>query len=497
MLFLPLSLIAVGLLLAWYLIGKRNESYWKKRGVKFYSKNKVIGPYWDYFITQRALFEVLTDLYKKYRQEPAIGIGQVLTPALFVIDPKNVQQVLSSDFQSFNHRGIESIEGDQLTDNILMMNGPRWKLMRQNMTPLFTANKLKNMYYIMDKSAQDFANYLKNNPKTRDGNLFETLMMFCNAAVCGAIFGIGSESIFDSPFLKVARGISQSNLSMKLKFVSFIVSPKLSSLLGLKFFKEYEEFFVKSIGEVLKRRDQENVKRHDFADIALAIQKNGTMRDRTTGYEIEPTTGILSAQALFFFAAGVEPCANAIYATLYLLSVHPEILEEVHQEIDKHFEKYNNNITYDVICEMEYTEKVLSEAMRMFPPIGFLTRQCVQDTVLPVGNIPVQKGTKIFTPIYDIHHDPELYPDPEVFDPERFSKDRRPNDDIYMPFGMGNRTCIGARYAKLQVQAGLVHVLRNYTVQLSKTSGKLRFAHDLLNVRLRNVGFELIPRSIK
>ncbi|CAH0702964.1 unnamed protein product [Spodoptera exigua] len=357
--------------------------------------------------------------------------------------------------------------------------------------------QIKNMYYIMDKSAQDFVKYLKNNPKTCEGNLFETLMMFCNAAVCGAIFGIGSESIFDTPFLNVAKGISQSNLSMRLKFVSFLLSPKMCSYLGIKLFKEHEEFFVKSIGEVLKRRDQENVKRHDFADIALAIQKNGTMRDRTTGYEIEPTTGILSAQALFFFTAGVEPCANAIYATLYLLSVHPDILAKVHQEIDEHFVKYNNNVTYDVICEMEYTEKALSEALRMFPPIGYLTRQCVQDTVLPVGNIHVKKGTKMFTPIYDIHHDPELYPDPEVFDPERFSKDRRPNDDIYMPFGMGNRTCIGARYAKLQVQAGLVHVLRNFTVASKKTNEKVTFTHDAFNVRLKNVDVQLIPRNVK
>ncbi|CAH0702965.1 unnamed protein product [Spodoptera exigua] len=495
MLFLPLSLVVVGLVLAWYLIGKRNENYWKKRGVKFYSKNKVIGPYWDYFITQRALFEVLTDLYKKYRHEPAIGIGQILTPGLFVIDPKNVQQVLSGDFQSFNHRGMESIEGEQLSENILMLNGPKWKLMRQNMTPLFTANKLKNMYYIMDKSAQDFVKYLKNNPKTHEGNLFETLMMFCNAAVCGAIFGIGSESIFDTPFLKMAKNISQSNFHMRMKFVIYSLSPKLYKLLRLQAFKEIEEFFIGSISQVMKSREQDSVKRHDFADIALAIQKNGTMRDRTTGYEIEPTTGILSAQAFFFFSAGVEPCANAIFSTLILLSSHPEILEKVHKEIDEHFEKHQNNITYDVISEMKYTDKMLSEAMRIFPPIGHLTRQCVQNTVLPVGNIPVEKGTKMFTPIYAIHHDPELYPDPEVFDPERFSNERKPKDSIYMPFGMGNRTCIGERYAKLQVQAGLVHVLRNFTVKPQKHV-KVTFAHDPLNVRPRNCDVQLIPRNV-
>ncbi|KAJ8727636.1 hypothetical protein PYW07_001755 [Mythimna separata] len=146
------------------------------------------------------------------------------------------------------------------------------------------------------------------------------------------------------------------------------------------------------------------------------------MRDPQTGYEMEPTTGLLSAQALFFFTAGVEPCANAIFSTLVLLCRHPKILEKVHQEIDEHFEKHKNNITYDVICEMEYVDKVLSEALRLFPPIGLLTRQCCQDTVLPVGNVKVAKGTKMFTPIYEIHNDPKIYPDPEVFDPERFSK---------------------------------------------------------------------------
>ncbi|KAJ8733222.1 hypothetical protein PYW08_001520 [Mythimna loreyi] len=495
MLFLPLTLLLVAITLGWYLLGRYNENYWKTRGVKFYSENKVLGPFWDFLISRRALFEVFGDLYKKHRDAPVIGVGQLATPTLFVIDPKNVQHVLSGDFQAFHHRGIESIEGDQLTDNITFMNGPRWKLMRKNMTPLFTANKLKNMYYIMDKSAQDFVTYLKANPKTWEEDFFSTLMMFNNAAVCGAIFGIGSKSIFDSPFLKMAKNLSQSNLKNQLKFLLFSLSPKLMQKLGISLFKEYEDFFIGSINAVIKKRQQENVKMHDFADICTSLQKNGTMRDPQTGYEMEPTTGVLSAQALFFFTAGVEPCANAIFSTLVLLCRHPEILEKVHQEIDEHFEKHKNNITYDVICEMEYVDKVLSEGMRRFPPIGMLTRQCCQDTVLPVGNVQVAKGTKMFTPIYDIHNDPKLYPNPEVFDPERFSKERRPNDDIYLPFGMGNRTCIGARYAKLQVTAGMVHLLRNFTVKSKGPHVDIVFAHDPLNVRLANVEIQLIPRN--
>nr|WNK22287.1 cytochrome P450 [Athetis lepigone] len=497
MLFLPLCLLLTVITLGWYLLGRYNENYWKTRGVKFYSKNKVLGPFWDFFVSKQALFEIFGELYKEHRDQPVIGVGQLTTPSLFVIDPKNVQHVLSGDFQAFHHRGIESLEGEQLTDNITFMNGPRWKLMRKNMTPLFTANKLKNMYYIMDKCAQDFVTYLKDNPSTWKGDFFNSLMMYNNAAVCGAIFGIGSESIFDSPFLKLAKNLSQTNWKNQFKFLMFSLSPKLTSMLGIQLFKEYEDFFIGSINEVIKKRQQENVKKHDFADICVSLQKNGIMRDEQTGYEMEPTTGLLSAQAMFFFSAGVEPCANSIFSTLTLLCRHPEILEKVHKEIDEHFEKYNNKITYDVICEMEYVDKVLSEGLRRFPPIGMLTRQCCQDTVLPAGNVRVAKGTKIFTPIYDIHNDPAIYPNPEVFDPERFSKNKGPNDDVYMPFGMGNRTCIGARYAKLQVLAGMVHVLRNFTIKSNEANVDIVFAHDPLNVKLGNVDIQLIPRNIK
>ncbi|KAF9802542.1 hypothetical protein SFRURICE_013729 [Spodoptera frugiperda] len=498
--FLPVILLGLVVLLLFvylYKTGKYNENYWKKRGVKFYDRSKAIGPYWEFLTTKRALFEILGDIYKEYKDEPAVGIGQLSTPALFVIHPKNVQQVLQTDFQAFHHRGMESVEGDQLSDNILFMNGPRWKLMRKSMSPLFTASKLKNMYYIMDKSAQDFVSYLKENPKKRESDIYATVTAFCNAAICGAVFGIGSESTFDSPFIILAENMSATKLKNVLRFAIVGMSPKIANMLGIKLFKEHEDYFISSIAEVIRKREAENVKRHDFADLCISLQKNGTLKDDTTGCTIEPTTGLLSAQALFFFAAGVEPCAVVIFSTLTLLSCHPEILEKVHKEIDEKFEKYNGQITYDVINEMEYVDKVLNEATRILPPNGYVTRQCVQDTVLEVGNIKVVKGTKIFTPIYQIHHDPRFYPEPEVFDPERFSKDRKPTDDIFMPFGMGNRMCLGARYAKLQVLAGLVHALRHFTVESNADMRNLIFQKHILNVKPDNVNIKLIPRDIK
>lgn len=479
-----------------YLLGKNNERYWKKRGVKFYSKNRLLGVFWEFLTTKGAMFEKFNNLYNQFKGEPAVGIGGLFSPSIFITHPKNVQHVLQTDFSSFYHRGLDVNEEDHLADNILFMNGPRWKLMRKNMTPLFTSTKLKNMYYIIDKSAQDLVEYLKENPKTWTGEQFETFMTYGNASVCGGIFGIGSESVFDSPFLKMATKITTPTLINNLKFFIMSLNPTIGKALGITFFKEFENFFVGAMKNVIEQREKENVKRHDFADICISIRKNGIMKDDSTDTELIPTYELLTAQAMFFLIAGVEPVAVGIFATLVELSEHSDILSRVHEEVDQTFSEFGDKLTYDAITKMTYTDQVLSEAIRKNPPIGYLTRQCVKDTILPVGNVPIQKGTKIFTPIYSIHHDPDYYDEPDVFNPERFAPGNKPNDEIYMPFGMGNRTCIGERYSKLQMLAGIVHILRHFTVQVKKLGGPIAFKPHFNMVRRIDVDIILIPRKV-
>nr|QZP43556.1 cytochrome P450 monooxygenase CYP321F12 [Ephestia elutella] len=489
-----LLLLSILIILVYvYLNGKYNEYYWKKRGVPFYENNKVLGPYWDFLTGDRALFQLFYDIYQKYPNAPAVGIGSLVTPSLYVTDPKNVHAVMQTDFASFSDRGFVKNEGDLLADNILFIHGKRWKLMRQNMTPLFTAAKLKNMYYIIDKSALDFVEYLKSNPDTWKRNTFDTLTTFCCAAIGAAVFGIGEQSTYDSPFLKITRAAFYPSWWGNIRFSISNLSFTLFKLLNLKYFAEYERFFIGAIKQLLRQREQENTKRHDFADICIQIQRNGVMKDGETGYELNPTDELLAAQAFFFYTAGVEPTATAIFAVLIELGKHPEILKRAQNEIEDVYQKYNKQLTYDAISEMEYLDKVFNESLRIFPPIGFLTRRCVRDTVLPVGNIKIEKGTKIYTAIYELHHDPRYYENPEVFDPERNLSDQK--SEIYMPFGKGGRVCIGARFAKLQAKAALAHVLRNFDIKTVEHKGGLRFGKDQVQLRMKNVDIEFTPRN--
>ncbi|CAH2069115.1 unnamed protein product, partial [Iphiclides podalirius] len=187
-----------------------------------------------------------------FADEPAVGVGSFITPALYVKDPINVQYILQQDFNSFNHRGIES------------------------MTPMFTSAKLKSMY-IMDRSARDFVDYLKEQLEKLKADVFDTLCTFCSAAVGASVFGITTDSIFDSPFLKMAQAAMKPTRSQNMKFAIGSLNTTLFKLLGMKHFKEHEEFFISAIRPVIRRREQEKMRWHDFADIYVNLQSNSIL----------------------------------------------------------------------------------------------------------------------------------------------------------------------------------------------------------------------------
>lgn len=384
-----------------------------------------------------------------------------------------------------------------MTQLRVVTDGPQWKLLRQKLTPLFTSAKLKNMYYIIDRSAQDFVEFLKQNPDRLKGNasdVQDTLTNFGAAALSAAVFGIGTKTTFDSPFRKMVTDAVAPSITLNLKIVLGGLSAKLYKTLGIKLFAKYEKVFVESIRQVIRQRVEEGVKKHDFVDMCVTLQKNGTMYDPETNLSIDPTDEVLAAQAYFFFIAGLEPTASVMFTTMMELGLNPDILKRVHEEVDAVFEQYHDKLTYDAVVKVQYLDRVLSESLRRYPPLGLLTRQCMKDTILPIGNIPVEKGTKIFFSIYDLHHDPNYFPNPEAFEPDRFSKEGEVPDMEYLPFGQGYRYCIGLKYARLQVLSGLMHFLRHFTVNTHVDKGVKKYEKDANRVRIKNVDIKFIPR---
>nr|AFO72904.1 cytochrome P450 337B2 [Helicoverpa armigera]AFR54069.1 cytochrome P450 337B2v2 [Helicoverpa armigera] len=438
-----------------------NSKYWKKKNII-----QIKDLTFTFLFNKQSMPELIKSIYDKH-DEPYIGTTSATIPTLIIKNLNDIQAVLAGDFQSFYSRGIITSPNDVLADNLLLMDDfKKWKLIRQKLTPIFTSAKLKNMFYIIEKSARDFVELVEDNVHLRK-KPFKLMTRYTTASISAAVFGIDTQvkNSMESPLVDMAFKALEPSVYAIIVTIIANTFPKVHKLLKLKTFGGQEDFFVGMVKKVLDSRRHDTTKRHDFIEICLELQKHGVMQDFTTGYELEPTDELMAAQAFAFYLAGTDTSANTMNYTLLELSNNPKILRKVHEEIDKVFEGGVEELSYNDIDKLQYLDEVVNEALRKYPPIGFMQRMCTKDTVLPSG-LPVSKDEIIIVPLYGIHKDEQYFPDPDVFDPERFSAENvsKIKNYFYLPFGEGNRVCIGTRFARLQVKAGLAWLLRRFTL---------------------------------
>lgn len=439
---LCISLLVISaLLLAIFKFFVKDRHYWKKRNIP-----EVQGVMWKFLKSQKSIAEIYKDIYFAYPEEN-IGVYNGPKPALIIKNLENIQAVLLGDFQSFFSRGFNTNQNDQLTDSVLFMEDyERWRIVRYKISPVFTMKKLKSMFYIMERCARDFMQFMDNNQEAIN-KPFNALYTYTTASITASVFGIdaNTQNTMDSPFIEMATKATEPSFQTNLKFILATTFPKLFKLLQLKFFGDHEYYFINVVKQVLKERRKDNDKRYDFIDTCIELQNEGVMRNLETGYQLVPSDELMAAQAFFFFIAGADTSAHSMLFVLLELSGNPDILKRLHKEIDSVFEKCNEKLTTDDIDELKYMDMVINEAFRKYPTIGSIQRKCTKTTTLPVGQIKVEKDVQVIIPTYAIHRDEKYYPNPDVFDPERFSPKNIGNIPKYgyLPFGEGNRICIG------------------------------------------------------
>ncbi|KAH7673105.1 cytochrome P450 3A4-like protein [Aphelenchoides avenae] len=180
----------------------------------------------------------------------------------------------------------------------------------------------------------------------------------------------------------------------------------------------------------------------------------------------------LIAQSFLLLVAGYETTGNTIHFVLYHLSKLPEIQKRVQEELDRVVGD-SEHITYDHIVNLHYLSQVIYETLRMCPPAVQTNRECNEPVTLQ--GIPFEVGTLMTVPVFAIHYNPEYYPDPEKFDPDRFSPEEKANRDplTFLPFGYGPRNCVGMRLAEFEIRTTLAVLLRHYNFRAGKTSPDL------------------------
>lgn len=169
----------------------------------------------------------------------------------------------------------------------------------------------------------------------------------------------------------------------------------------------------------------------------------------------------LRDEAMTLFLAGHETTALALTYTLHLLARHPQAQEALHREIAAVGDR---PVTPADLPRLSYTEKVALESMRLYPPAYIMGREAV--AACELGGWPIPAGATLLMPQWAVHRDPRFWPDPERFDPGRWSEEmqRRLPRFAYFPFGGGPRVCIGNHFALMELVLVLATLLRRWHV---------------------------------
>jgi cytochrome P450 len=167
-------------------------------------------------------------------------------------------------------------------------------------------------------------------------------------------------------------------------------------------------------------------------------------------------------EILTFFLAGHETAALGLTWTLHLLAANPRAQETVVREIQQLVEEHGD-ITPGVYSKLRWTAAVTKESMRLYPPVWSMGREVVMDTVL--DGCPVKKGTDVWLCLYQMHRDARWFPDPDRFLPERWLQEPGPKPFTYIPFGIGQRVCIGQHFATMEIVLGLAAIVNEFQLE--------------------------------
>src|SRR4051794_19077475 len=204
---------------------------------------------------------------------------------------------------------------------------------------------------------------------------------------------------------------------------------------------------------IIEQRRSASSARNDLLDMLLKA------RDDKTGEKM--TDRQIRDEVITIFSAGHETTANLLSWTLYLLARHPDVLAKLHQELDGL--PQGKIPSAEDLQQLVYTRAVLNESMRFRPPAGILLRKVNKDT--EVDGYFLKAGRLVIFSIFNLHNHPDFWKQPERFDPERFliPENRRFS---FMPFGTGERICIGSHFALLESQFLLIMIAQHCDLQL-------------------------------
>ena len=379
-------------------------------------------------------------------------------PVLIVADPDMLRDIFVKHFSTFPNRYAVIPPAPGFDRNLLVIEDDDWKRVRSVLIPTFSSAKLKQLESIMcDACDRLVDNLIKTDRENGKIDFKKACGEYSMEVIMAAAFGVDLTS--DVRGQKIRHSASTFFTASGLALVAASIFPALFPYLGFLIKDRiHASNHVIQVSKAIIAERRRNLKqgltnRRDLLQLMIEAADN----DKITDDEIV-------SQSFIFLLAGYETTANALSYTFYLLATNPDAQQRLIDEIDEKCPK-GTQITTELISDLPYLDMVINESLRIYPPAYIVNRVTKNDIIL--NGISIPKNLTIAIPIYGIHHNEKLWPDPEKFIPERFTPEAKAKRHpfAHVPFGNGPRNCIGMRLAIIEAKLALVKVLQNVVVK--------------------------------
>jgi cytochrome P450 len=366
----------------------------------------------------------------------------------FFNHPDLIRELLVTQHRSFHKSRVLQRSKIIFGEGLLTSEEELHKRQRRLVQPAFHRERIARYAEVMIERAARLA--------WRDGEVLDI-----HQEMMRLTLSVVAKTLFDAEVDEEADEIGAALTSLVDLFPT-LMNPIASLLRKLPLpqtirFRRSLERLDKTVYGIIDERRKSGHDRGDLLSMLLmAVDEEGdggSMSDQQ-----------LRDEAMTLFLAGHETTANALAWTWYLLSLNPDAANAMHRELDAILdERLPTPADY---ARLPYTEMVVAESMRMFPPAWAVSRLAIEDAM--IGQWLVPRGAVVVAAQAVTHRDPRWFPDPDTFDPLRFTPEAKASRPklSYFPFGAGPRICIGEGFAWMEAVLIVATIAQRWKLEL-------------------------------
>ncbi|SHM83132.1 cytochrome P450 [Flavobacterium chilense] len=366
-------------------------------------------------------------------------------------DNEIAQYILQKNQKNYHKSKFQSVYlSKYLGKGLLTVDGDFWLKQRRLIQPAFHKQKMNQLVENMNQTIVSELDVLEAEKPV---DLFPVMSQLAFNVVAKSLFQL---SISDQKLNRI-KFITEEVQNFLIKEIRLPHKAWWFSLSGqVKRHLELAEENNQIIKEIIEERVASKKEINDLLNMLLETR----YEDTGEGMSVKQ----LVDEIKVLFIAGHETTANALTFTLHLLGTHPEIQKKIYNEIVE-IESQTTDIV-EQLQKMTYTNAVLNESMRLYPPAWITDRQNVSDDTL--AGYYIKKETLIGVSFYELHRNPKYWQNPDEFIPERFlGEQKKQSMQYFYPFGAGPRMCIGSGFAIYEMCLTIAHIVKKYTIKSS------------------------------